>query len=226
MRWYAGFTLFLLGCLIGAFFLLCLVYGATGQADNIAKLYYALPGTIVGGLSILWNIYNQSTLAALTATNRDKDSALSLFTAHVAEPVRDAIKILEQLKLEIEKAAAIKDDMKRNAAMTEVVEEKVMRCIIGACSCCSEADNYMKREGHRSSFELKLHRISDTQKIDDVVVDNLCRAQQANALLDRSVDAVRKTLADKKAEMRTEIADAQRRVAATFDHKKKKPKKG
>ncbi len=216
-----GVLIFCAGFSVGILATLTFLYFITDQSLHIEKLYYSLPGAIVGLASLIWNISNQAKISALSRSNEQKAYALESFDNYVAAPVRQAIEVIDELMSEIEKAihdnASGDDDLR--AKINRIIDTKVMLSVTKAYRLCAEADQYMKQGGFASQFERDMYFISEDEKLDELIIIKLNEAQQDNqpkVVLNFKMREIEKTVTNKKAYIRTKLTKSSKDIAQSY----------
>lgn len=214
--------IFILGASVGIFGTLTFSYIILSQDFYIQKLYYSLPGAVVGLISLIWNMYNQAKISTLSKSNEQKAYALASFDNYVAEPVREAINSIDQLMAKIEQALHEKPSGDKNvkARLNNIIDCEVMLYITRSYRLCGEADQYMKQENLESKFIQHMYYISDDEKLDDLVLINLgdaAQSSQPKIVLDAKMRKIEEVITQKKAYIRSQLAKASREIAVFYD---------
>lgn len=211
----------LLGLSLGIFLSLSFAYLIFEQNVHLDRLFYSLPGAIVGLASLGWNMINQSKIRALSNSNEQKTYALAAFDAYAADPIRKAIDIIDEIIDEIE---GVRHDNSHGtktfrAKIKKIIEEKVMIKVTRAYRLCGEADQYMEQKGYKTQFEKNMYEVSDEEKLDDVILINLSSAleeEQPKIALDAKLRNMEKIITSKKVYIRSLITEASEKIASSY----------
>ena len=207
MKLITALLLIALGFTAGIFCGLFFSAHFIGDPDSFNKLYYSLPGTIVGMASLLWNVLNQTKISKVAEQNTKKDHALSAFDKYAAEPVRDALNIIDELMSKVEEAIEIRDDQQRAIAIQKLRDQEANKEIQKAYRSCCVADKFVLQSGHESSFERDMYYISDSEKLDDLFIEKLhdLSSMTHGDAFNVKMKVLREAVMNKKASMRSRL---------------------
>lgn len=218
---FKNILIFILGSIFGMFFILTFLYVFSNEFIPIQKLYYSLPGSVVGTVALIWNVVNQEKIKMLSKLNDQRDYALASFDRYVGEPVRQAIDIIDELMSTIEEIQhskkSGKDDTK--AKLRIIIECGVTLKITKAYRLCAEADAYMKEINSSSRFEEHMYYVSDEEKLDDLIIINLNDAEQnkqPKIVLDAKIRKIETIITKKKAFIRSQLTKQANELAAAY----------
>jgi hypothetical protein len=210
-----GVTVWLAFLVAGAYCIFQDIFPSEINHDSKDRLLSGLPALVIASASLLYTMLNNRRIRALSRISENRKAALDAFEKYAAEPIREAIKTLEDLVAAVEAGADARDWKKRLGKIRKTVDinmHKIRRL-------CREADRYMSLQGHAATFDADALKISENENIDDLFIltlESVLQLKRKDQTFYSVIGKIYTGVSIKKAAMRSSLTDRALGIASKY----------